>query len=70
MNLTKSEKVRLGAFLLSAAVLLFGSILILAGLKLWEDRDTYHISFHESVTGLEPSASVRYRDSASVVWMR
>ncbi len=61
MNLTKSEKVRLGAFLLSGAVLLSGSILVLAGLKLWEERDTYYISFHESVTGLEPSASVRYQ---------
>lgn len=61
MNLTKSEKVRLGAFLLSGTVILAGSLVTLAGLKLWERRDIYYISFEESVTGLEPSAAVRYQ---------
>lgn len=61
MILTKAEKVRLGAFLISGAVILFGSMVILAGLKLWEQRDIYFVRFHESVTGLEPSAAVRYQ---------
>lgn len=61
MILTRAEKVRLGAFLISGAVILFGSIVVLAGLKLWERRDIYYVSFHESVTGLEPSAAVRYQ---------
>jgi phospholipid/cholesterol/gamma-HCH transport system substrate-binding protein len=59
--LTRAEKVRLGAFLLVGAGVLFGSMVVLAGLKLWERRDVYYVSFHESVTGLEPSAAVRYQ---------
>ncbi|MCA9549030.1 MAG: MCE family protein [Myxococcales bacterium] len=61
MILTRAEKVRLGAFLMVGASVLFGSILVLAGLKLWERRDVYYVSFHESVTGLEASAAVRYQ---------
>lgn len=61
MMLTKAEKVRLGAFLISGAVILFGSMVVLAGLQLTEQRDLYYVSFHESVTGLEPSAAVRYQ---------
>lgn len=61
MNLTKAEKVRLGAFLISGAAILGGSLIVLAGLKVWEQRDVYYVSFHESVTGLEPSAAVRYQ---------
>ena len=61
MILTRAEKVRLGAFLVVGASVLFGSMAVLAGLKLWERRDVYYVSFHESITGLEPSAAVRYQ---------
>lgn len=61
MNLTKAEKVRLGAFLITGGAVLVGSLTILAGLRLTEDRAVYYTSFEESVTGLEPSAAVRYQ---------
>ena len=61
MNLTRSEKIRLGAFVVVGVALFVVSLLILAGLKLWERRDLYTVSFSESVSGLEPSAQVKYR---------
>ena len=61
MNLTRAEKIRLGAFVLAGTVLFVGSLLVLAGLKVWERRDVYWVSFTESVSGLEPSAQVKYR---------
>ncbi len=61
MNLTRSEKIRLGAFVLVGSLLFVGSLLVLAGLKVWERRDTYWVSFDESISGLEPSAQVKYR---------
>ena len=61
MNLTRSEKIRLGAFVLASSVVFVASLLILAGLKVWERRDVYWVSFSESVSGLEPSAQVKYR---------
>lgn len=61
MNLTKAQKVRLGAFLITGATVLGGSILILAGLRVWEERDVYSVRFSDSVGGLEPSAQVKYQ---------
>ncbi|MBI5510306.1 MAG: MCE family protein [Deltaproteobacteria bacterium] len=60
MNLSRSEKARLGAFVLSGLVILGGAIVSLAGLKLWERRDIYTVRFTEDIGGLERSASVRY----------
>ncbi len=61
MILSKAEKVRLGVFLAVGFGLFFGSLILLAGLKLTEQTDTYFVRFHESVSGLEPSAQVRYQ---------
>ncbi len=61
MNLTKAERFRLGVFVTVGAVLLVGAGLVLAGLKLWENRVEYLVSFPESVSGLEPSAQVKYQ---------
>lgn len=61
MNLTKAEKARLGVFITVSGALLVGSALILAGLKVFERRDEYVVSFAENVSGLEPSAQVQYQ---------
>ena len=61
MMLTRSQKVRLGAFMLTGTVLMVGSALTLAGLRVWETRDVYSVRFVESVSGLEPSATVKYQ---------
>lgn len=61
MNLTKAEKVRLGAFVAVGTSLLAGGIISLAGLKVLEKRDLYVVNFEENVSGLEPSAQVKYQ---------
>ena len=53
MKLTRAQKVRLGAFVISASALFLGLGLILAGLKIWERRDVYTTRFTESVSGLD-----------------
>lgn len=61
MNLTRSERIRLGVFVVVSTVVFVGSLLVLTGLKVWEQRDSYWVSFNESVSGLETSAQVKYR---------
>jgi phospholipid/cholesterol/gamma-HCH transport system substrate-binding protein len=61
MKLTRSQKVRLGAFVLTGMVLLAGTVIALTGLKMWEDRDIYLVNFTENVSGLEPGAPVKYQ---------
>ena len=61
MNLTRSEKVRLGTFVGTGLFLFVAGVLTLAGLKVWEKRDTYTVRFTESVSGLEASAQVKYQ---------
>lgn len=61
MSLTKAEKARLGVFITVSGTLLVGGVVILAGLKVLERRDHYVVSFAENVSGLEPSAQVRYQ---------
>ena len=61
MNLTKAEKVRLGVFVAAGLTLLVGALVVLTGAKLLEQRDRYHVSFHESVLGLQPSSAVLYQ---------
>ena len=61
MELTRAQTVRLGAFLLTGTGLLVGSLLILAGLRVWEDRDVYRVRFEANVSGLEESSQVRYQ---------
>lgn len=56
----RSEKVKAGIFVLVSAVLLVGSVVVIAGLRLLESSRTYYVVFSESVTGLEPSSTVRY----------
>lgn len=61
MELTRAQKVRLGAFVLTGVAILGGSSLVLAGLRLWEKRDLYTVRFKASVSGLEESSQVRYQ---------
>ncbi len=61
MQLNRAQKVRLGIFVVTGAVLIGGSALVLAGLRLWEQRDVYTVRFASSVSGLEESSQVRYQ---------
>lgn len=61
MELSHAQKVRLGAFVLTGASILFGSAVVLAGLRLAEERDVYTVRFKGNVGGLEPSSQVRYQ---------
>lgn len=61
MELTRAQRVRLGAFVLTGAAILAIGALILAGLRVWEKRDVYTVRYAASVSGLEESSQVRYQ---------
>jgi phospholipid/cholesterol/gamma-HCH transport system substrate-binding protein len=62
-QITRAQKIRLGIFLATGATVLIGGIVILAGLKLGEERDEYDVRFRDadvSLSGLEPGSPVKY----------
>ncbi len=61
MELSRAQKARLGAFLLTGGFLVVGTLVTLMGLSIFERRDTYRTRFTGSVSGLEVSAPVKYR---------
>jgi phospholipid/cholesterol/gamma-HCH transport system substrate-binding protein len=58
---TKSQKVKLGIFLIATVVLFIVSLVLITGMEMWEDQDRYYIEFSESVSGLEIGAPVKLR---------
>jgi phospholipid/cholesterol/gamma-HCH transport system substrate-binding protein len=58
---TRMQKVRLGVFMLLAVLILVGSVVTLAGLKLWNPRDRYFVRFRESISGLEVGSTVKMK---------
>jgi len=59
---TRSQKVRLGIFLIVSTVLLITLILIITGSRLLKRRDMYFIRYKEiSLSGLEIGSAVKYR---------
>jgi phospholipid/cholesterol/gamma-HCH transport system substrate-binding protein len=58
---TRSQKVKLGVFLTAATVLFAGTVIVLTGMGLWQERVTYYIEFRQSVSGLEQGAPVKLR---------
>jgi ABC-type transporter Mla subunit MlaD len=61
VELSRAQRVRLGAFVLTGLVILVGALLVLAGLRIWEQRDLYYVRFSASVSGLEEGSQVRYQ---------
>jgi phospholipid/cholesterol/gamma-HCH transport system substrate-binding protein len=59
--LTRTQKVRLGVFLLIGMVLVGGGIALLAGVSLFRQSDHYKVRFTDSVSGLSPGAAVTLR---------
>lgn len=60
MAVTRAQKVRLGIFVLVSGGLLVAVLVVLAGIKLVERRDTYYVVVKDSVSGLESGAQVKY----------
>lgn len=58
---TRAQKIRLGVFMLLATLLFFGSVVVLAGLKLWNPKDRYYVRFTESISGLEVGSTVKMK---------
>ncbi len=58
---TKSQKVKLGIFLIATVALFIVSLVLITGMEMWEDQDRYYIEFTESVSGLEVGAPVKLR---------
>lgn len=56
---TRTQKVKLGVFLLAAAVLFVAVVLILSGAGILKKHSTYYIAFRHSVSGLAPGLPVR-----------
>lgn len=61
MKLTRAQKVRLGTFVVTGLSVFVVALVVLAGLRTWESRDEYVVHFTGNVSGLEPSAPVRYQ---------
>lgn len=59
--LTRTQKVRLGLFLLIGFLLIGGAVALLAGISIFRKHDTYDIKFKDSVSGLSPGAKVSLR---------
>jgi phospholipid/cholesterol/gamma-HCH transport system substrate-binding protein len=47
--------------MLFGSALLAGGVLVLAGMRIWEKKDTYTVRYNEEVSGLELSSAVRYQ---------
>jgi len=57
---TRSQKIRLGVFVVLASALLAGMVVVLLGSSIGQLTDTYTTRFEESVSGLELGAPVKY----------
>ncbi|MFH1529711.1 MAG: MlaD family protein [Pseudomonadota bacterium] len=57
---TRSQKIRLGVFVVVASALLAGGVVVLLGSSLGKQTDIYTTRFEESVSGLEIGAPVKY----------
>jgi len=58
--ISRSEKFRLGVFLISAGTLVVAAFVVLVGFRIGEKTDSYTVRFEESVSGLEVGAQVKY----------
>ena len=58
--ISRTEKVRLGVFLIVSGALAVAAFAVLAGFRLAEKSDRYTVRFEESVSGLEVGAQVKY----------
>jgi phospholipid/cholesterol/gamma-HCH transport system substrate-binding protein len=58
--ISRTEKIRLGVFLIAAGVIAAAAFAVLAGFRLTERNDRYTVRFEESVSGLEIGAQVKY----------
>ena len=57
--LSRGQRVKLGIFIAVAMFLFFGGVILLAGLKLWEKHDYYHVFYTDSVSGLDIGSPVK-----------
>ena len=58
---TRAQKVKLGVFLTVAGVLLVVTLIVFAGVSMFDSKDRYFILFEESVSGLELGSPVKLR---------
>ncbi len=58
--ISRSQKTRLGVFVLVSLLLMFGLLAMVVGSTVFADRDEYQIQYDISVSGLEVGAPVKY----------
>lgn len=59
--MSKSDKARLGVFLLITGVLILGVLAAFAGLKIWDTGDSYVLYSRDTVNGLNVGSQVKLR---------
>lgn len=59
--MSKSDKARLGVFLLVSGLLALGVLVAFAGLQLWDSGDSYVIYSRDTVNGLNEGSQVKLR---------
>jgi phospholipid/cholesterol/gamma-HCH transport system substrate-binding protein len=57
--ITRTEKFRLGLFMIASLLMLIITVAVLVGTRMYEPRDRYTIRFDESVSGLDVGAQVK-----------
>jgi phospholipid/cholesterol/gamma-HCH transport system substrate-binding protein len=63
MSVSRAQKMRLGIFVIAGLVVLVGGLVVLAGMKLGEKRESYTIRYSDggvSLSGLEVGSPVKY----------
>ena len=58
---TRAQKIRLGVFMILAILLFIGSVGTLAGIKWFNPRSRYYVSYTDSVSGLEVGSTVKMK---------
>ena len=61
MNLTRSQRIRLGVFVVAGVALLLAAVAAVLGPAWIAEVDHYSVRFNESVSGLEVSSQVKYQ---------
>jgi ABC-type transporter Mla subunit MlaD len=59
--MARTQNFKVGLFVIAAVVILVGTVLLVAGIKLAEPQDRYSVRFDESVSGLDPGSPVKFR---------
>ena len=70
MTTTRSQVIKLAAFLLVAATLVVGVLALFSGLPTWQKRDRYYVRVHGTAFGVSPGSAALVRGARAGVVTR